>query len=110
MTEPVVSIAQYRVKAGAEEQFKDILRHHAATLRELELVTDRPFQVYLGSEKHIEGPLFVEVFEWTDPLGSSRAHTHPRISELWESMGGLCESRGNRPMFEFQSVHPVELS
>lgn len=110
MAEPVFSIAQYRVKVGAEEQFKDVLRRHAVALRDLELVTDHPFQVYLGSEKQIEGPLFVEIFEWADPQSSSRAHTHPRITELWEAMGGLCESRGDRPMFEFPSVHPVDLS
>ncbi len=110
MTDPVVSIAQYRVKPGAEEQFKDVLRRHATALRDLELVTDRPFQVYLGAEKNVEGPLFVEIFEWADPLGSSQAHTHPRITELWEAMGGLCELRGDRPMFEFPNVRPVDLS
>lgn len=110
MTEPVISIAQYRVKAGAEAQFTDILRRHSATLRELELVTDCPFQVFLGSEKGVDGPLFVEIFEWADPMGSARAHIHPQVSELWESMGDVCESRGDRPMFEFVSAHPLELS
>lgn len=110
MSSPVISIAHYRVKPGAEEQFKDILRRHTAVLRELELATDRPFEVFLGSEKDVEGPLFVEIFEWADSLGSSRAHTHPKVSELWESMGELCESRGDHPMFEFQSVHSLDLS
>lgn len=110
MPVPVLSIALYRVRPGAEEQFKDILRRHKALLTELELATDRPFEVFLGSDKAVEGPLFVEIFEWADPLGSSRAHTHPRVSELWESMGELCESRDGRPMFEFKSAHAVDLS
>ncbi|MGI8627886.1 MAG: hypothetical protein ACR2J5_15170 [Geodermatophilaceae bacterium] len=107
---PVISIDYYRVKPGAEEQFKSILRRHAAALRELEFATNRPFEVFLGSEQNVAGPLFVEIFEWADPLGAPRAHTHPQISAIWEAMGDLCESRGGRPMFEFSSVHAVDLS
>jgi len=110
MSSPVISIAQYRVKPGAEEQFKDILRRHTAVLKELELATERPFEVFLGSEKDLDGPLFVEIFEWADPSGSSQAHTHPQISSIWESMGDLCASRGGRPMFEFKSAHALDLS
>lgn len=110
MTDPVTSIAQYRVKAGSEEQFKDILKRHTATLRSLGLITDRPVQAFVGGEKGIEGPLFVEIFEWAGPRGSQVAHTHPQVSELWEAMGGLCESRGGRPMFEFPNVRPLELN
>lgn len=110
MTDPVISIAQYRVKPGAEGEFKDVLRRHTATLRALELITERPVEVFLGQEKGVDGPLFVEIFEWTDARGSERAHTHPQITQLWEAMGGLCEARGGRPMFEFPNVRPVDLS
>src|SRR5262245_34876056 len=110
MTDPVIAIAQYRVKPGAEEEFTDILRPHTSTLRSLELITDSPVQTYVGQEKGVEGPLFVEIFEWTDADGSRAAHTHPQISQLWESMGGLCESRGGRPMFEFPNVRRLELN
>lgn len=110
MSETLISIAQYRVKTGAEEQFQDVLRHHRRTLRELELVTDRPFEVFLGAERGIEGPWFVEIFEWADPSAAHRAHTHPQISEAWESIGALCHARGDRPMFEFHSVGVLDLS
>lgn len=110
MPAPVISIALYRVKPGAAKQFQEILRRHMALLKELELATDRPFEVFLGSDKDVEGPLFVEIFEWADPLGSSRAHTHPQVSEIWESMGELCQARGGHPMFEFKSGHAVDLS
>ncbi len=110
MSSPVISIALYRVKPGAEEQFKDVLRRHTVVLKELELATDCPFEVFLGSDKNVEGPLFVEIFEWADPLGSSRAHTHPQVSEIWESMGELCQARGGHPMFEFKSGHAVDIS
>ena len=109
MTDPVISIAQYRVKAGAEQEFTEILRRHTRTLRALELITDRPVEVFTGTEKNIDGPLFVEIFEWVDPEGSAKAHNHPDVSAVWESMGELCESRGGRPMFEFPNVRQLVL-
>jgi hypothetical protein len=109
MTDAVVAIAQYRVKAGAEEQFTDVLRRHQAALQELGLITDRPIEVFLGSEKQIDGPLFVEIFEWVSADGSAQAHIHPAVTKVWESMGELCESRGGRPMFEFPNVRPLAL-
>jgi len=109
MTDSVIAIAQYRVKPGAEDRFTDVLRRHTATLRALELITDRPVEVFVGAEKSVEGPLFVEIFEWADADGASQAHTHPQISQLWENMGELCESRGGRPMFEFPNVRPLAL-
>jgi hypothetical protein len=110
MTDSVISVAQYRVKPGAEEQFTGILRRHTATLRSLGLVTARPVQTFSGLEKNVEGPFFVEIFEWADPRAVEAAHTHPQVGELWEQMGSLCESRGGRPMFEFPSLRELDLS
>jgi hypothetical protein len=104
MSAPVTSLAHYRVKPGAEEQFLEILDRHTVVLRDLELVTDREVELYLGAERGVEGPLVVEVFDWVDADAAGRAHTHPRVSALWESMGPLCEERGGRPMFEFVSL------
>lgn len=105
-----ISIAQYRVKAGGEEKFKDVLRRHTTTLQSLGLITERPVEVFLGAEQKVEGPYFVEIFEWVDPQASRLAHTHPQVTALWEAMGELCESRGGRPMFEFPSLAPIDLS
>jgi hypothetical protein len=110
MAESFFTIAHYRVKPGAEEQFKDILRQHTSTLRSLELITDRPPQTYVGFEKGIDGPLFVEIFEWVDEVGAQVAHTHPQVSAIWERIGAACEERGGRPMFEFPNVRPLELT
>jgi len=109
MTDSVISVAQYRVKPGAEEQFTDVLRQHHSTLRTLGLITDRPIEVFLGEEKQVQGPLFVEIFEWVSADGSAQAHTHPQVTQVWEMMGELCESRGGRPMFEFPNVRPLAL-
>jgi hypothetical protein len=105
----LISIAHYRVKPGHEEQFAEVLRGHQRALQSLGLVTDRPVEVFLGSEKQVEGPLFIEIFEWVSADGSAQAHTHPEVSQLWESMGELCEARGGRPMFEFPTVRPYAL-
>lgn len=108
MSEPITSFAHYRVKPGREDQFLEIIERHAATLRDLELVTDRETEVYLGSEKEVEGPLIVEVFDWVDEDASARAHTHPQVSGIWESMGPLCEARGDRPPFEFRNLRRID--
>jgi hypothetical protein len=105
---PITSLAHYRVKPGAEEQFLDIVDRHSATLRELELITDREVELYLGSEKGLDGPFVIEVFDWVDADAAARAHTHPRVSEVWESMGPLCEERGGRPSMEFPTLRRVE--
>lgn len=108
MDDTVFTIAQYRVRAGAEEEFSDILRQHRATLRALELITDRPAEAYVGTERGIDGPLFVEVIEWADARGVAVAHQHPQVSAIWERIGQSCEERGGRPMFEFPNVRPLE--
>jgi len=109
VTESEIAIAHYRVRPGAEEQFTDILRRHTSTLRSLGLITDRPVEAYVGAEKQLDGPLFVEIFEWVSADGSAQAHTHPQVTGLWEAMAQLCESRGGRPMFEFPHVRPLVL-
>jgi hypothetical protein len=106
----VTVIAHYRVRPGVEAEFLAIVEGHWATLRDLELVTDRPAEVFLGSEKGVDGPLVVEIFEWVDADASSRAHTHPRISGTWEAMGPLCEERGGRPPFEFPTMRRIRPS
>src|SRR5688500_6203510 len=108
MSTPVTSLAQYRVKPGSEEQFLEVLDRHNIVLRDLELVTDRATEVYVGAERGVEGPFVVEVFDWVDGDAAGRAHTHPRISALWESMAPLCEERGGRPMFEFVSLRRLD--
>jgi hypothetical protein len=101
MSDPITSVAHYRVKPGCEEELLEIIDRHWITLRELEFVTEREAEVYLGWEQGIEGPLVIEIFDWVDEDASGRAHTHPEVSGAWEAMGPLCEARGGRPPFEF---------
>jgi hypothetical protein len=109
MTDGIISLAQYRVTPGTEAEFTELLRKHQQVLRSLELITDRPVQAFVGEERGIDGPYFVEVFEWAGQASIDVAHTHPQISSQWEAMGALCGERGGRPMFEFHSLKPLDL-
>jgi hypothetical protein len=102
-------ICHYRVRRGDEAEFEDLLGRHWPSLRDLELATTAPPVHYVGTEDGIEGPLYVEIFEWADADAAGRAHVHPSISEIWERMGVLCEDRGGRPMFEFPHFQRLEL-
>lgn len=106
---PETVICQFRVKPGSEDAFTDLLRRHWKVLRELELATPKPNQCYVGSERGIEGPLFVEIFEWVDAEASGRAHQHPAVSEVWEAMTPLCEERGGKPAMEFPHFQPLDV-
>lgn len=104
MSEPITSIARYRVKAGRESEFLEIVERHWTTLHEAELVTAREPEVYTGTEKGTRAPVVVEIFDWADEDASGRAHTHPRVSGVWEAMGPLCEEREGQPPFEFLNL------
>lgn len=108
MSEAITSHAQYRVKPGGEAEFAEVLRQHGDTLRSLGLITDRPIETFVGEERGLDGPYFVELFEWADQAAVDVAHTHPQVSAHWEVMGALCEERGGRPMFEFTNLRPLE--
>jgi hypothetical protein len=102
----VISFAQYRIPADRIDDFLPVLDQHWTLLRDLELVTDRPPQVYAGTDK-AGGGLVVELFQWVDADASDRAHTHPDVSAVWESMGPYAEERDGRPPFEFTNLQQV---
>ena len=104
----VTSVNRYAVKADRVEEFLQIIDRHGATLRELELITDREVEVFVGPERDTGEPVVIEIFEWADEEATQRAHTHPAISEVWESMGPLCESRANRGPFEFLNLERLD--
>jgi hypothetical protein len=81
---------------------------HYPVLRKLELITDRAPVVARAGDGSI-----VEVFEWVSEEAAQKAHEHPEIAAVWESMGkvgdvaalsSLAEVRHPFPHFE-----PVEL-
>jgi hypothetical protein len=109
MTDLTISLNQYRVKPGAEAEFTELLREHTKVLQSLELITDRPVEAFVGQERGLEGPYFVEIFEWAGESSIAEAHQHPQVSAHWEALGALCEERGGRPMFEFPDLKTLDL-
>lgn len=108
MTEAMTAFAHYRVREGSVDDFLALVGKHGPILRRLGLVTDEPTRVYLGQEKS-GGPLVIEIFEWAGADAVSRAHTHPEVSEVWESMAPMCEDRDGKPAMEFPHLQPVSL-
>jgi hypothetical protein len=105
MSKPITSINRYRVKPEHVDEFLEVIDRHWSTLRELELVTDRDVEVYVGEDRDFGGgPLVVELFDWVDTDASNRAHTHPLVSQVWESMGPLCEPRGTAKSMDFVNL------
>ena len=101
-------ICHYRVKAGCEAEFVELLRRHWPTLRRLGTVTDEPSQVYRGQDEKGR-PLLWEIFHWKSAAAFEKAHTHPEVLAIWEPMDVLCESRDGRPNMEFPHVERVKL-
>jgi hypothetical protein len=97
----------YRVREEVKTELLDLLARHWPTLRELELVTDTPARVYLGEDGG--GPLVIEMFEWVSEEASATAHTHPRVSEIWEQMGRLLEARDGQPKWEFPHLRQIAI-
>ena len=108
MANALTSVNRYCVKADRVDEFLGIIDQHCSTLRELELITDREVEVFLGKERDTGQPVVVEIFEWADEGATDRAHTHPAVSGVWESMGPLCEARDDRGPFEFLNLERLD--
>lgn len=106
MASSLISMCVYRVRAGAEREFEELLRKHWPTLHELELVTDTPSTVYRGTNDD-GSPFFVEFIEWRDAAMPGTAHALPEVAAIWEAMGPLCEARSGKPAMEFPTVEHV---
>lgn len=106
---PQTVICTYRVKAGKESAFMDILARHWPALRGAGLATEERPLVYLGKDD--AGPVVTEIFTWVDGVaGPAAAHQSPEVMAVWEPMGALCEERDGRPSMEFPHVTPVEIN
>jgi hypothetical protein len=102
-------ICTFRVKPDSLPGFLTLLEGHWPTLRQLELVTDTPEQLYRGADHQGDEPVIVSIFEWANPEASRLAHTHPEVAEIWEAMEPLCESRHGLPSMEFPHFQPLSL-
>lgn len=94
-----VVVCTYRVKAGREKQFVELLKHHWPTLFKLGVVHEQPRMILRGRDTE-KTSCFVEVFAWKEG-GFAIAHQHPEVLALWEPMEQMCEARDGRPATEF---------
>lgn len=112
-TEPhdtaLTAICTYRVQAGKEDAFLELLEAHWPALRSVGLATEEPSQVFRGRDE-TGRTQFVEIFTWADPAGPGRAHELPEVMAVWEPMGKLVEERGGRPKMEFPHFERLPMS
>jgi hypothetical protein len=83
---PQVVFALYKPHDGKEAGLRSILVEHVATLRRLELATDRP-TVLVRSQNGT----YIEIFEWSTAEAAGLAHQHPEVLKVWESIGKVAD-------------------
>jgi hypothetical protein len=102
-----VVVCSYRVRAGSEQPFVELLKAHWPTLFKLELVHEQP-RMLLRRRDSETTSCFIEIFAWKDK-GFEIAHQHPEVLALWEPMEQLCEARNGQPAVEFPHYSVVSL-
>lgn len=96
-------ICTYRVRAGAEPEFRALLARHWPTLSGLGFVTGEPAAVYRALDAP---PTYVEIFTWAEG-GYEQAREHPAVLAIWAPMDPLLEERGALPKWEFPHYERV---
>ncbi len=82
----VVVFAMYRPHAGKRDALKALVDVHLPTLREYEMVTDRPTLLLESGDG-----TFIEIFEWVSAASAEQVHQLPAVSKLWEQMGVVAD-------------------
>ncbi|HEX8618291.1 MAG TPA: hypothetical protein VF911_11955 [Thermoanaerobaculia bacterium] len=91
---PVPMLVIYRVKAGNDARFVELLKQHWPALRGIGLATETPAEIYRGESKRPApggGSIYVETFEWVDENAPNVAHQTPQVMAVWEPMGPILE-------------------
>jgi hypothetical protein len=103
-----IVFALYRPHEGKGAELLKAVAMHYPVLRKLELITDRAPVVARAKDGSI-----VEVFEWVSEEAARKAHEHPEIAAVWESMGKVGDVAALSSLPEaqrpFPHFEPVEL-
>jgi hypothetical protein len=86
MSEPQIAIIAYKPKPGKESDLAQLMREHAAILRQEGLATDRPVIACQAADSTV-----IEVFEW-EANALEKAHSNPRVRALWERYARPCDN------------------
>lgn len=100
-------ICTYRVRAGQEKHFTELLARHWRVLQDLELVRDEASLLFRSLDEG--APTYVEIFTWVAG-GFARAHEHPDVLAVWEAMEPLLEERNGQPRWQFPHFERVSLA
>ena len=95
----------FRVRAGCEAEFAELLGRHWPALHALGFVTDEPSVIYRSDEG---GLTYIEIFTWVEG-GYEFARDHPAVLAIWGPMDALLEDRDGRPKWEFPHYQRVSL-
>ena len=98
---PQVVFALYKPHEGNDADLRKILAEHVATLRRLELATDRP-AVLVKSRNGT----YIEIFEWSTPEAAGLAHHHPEVAKVWESIGKVADLAKLDSLEEIKGMFP----
>jgi hypothetical protein len=79
MTEVVIAL--YKPREGKEQDLEKLIQKHVPVLRGLGLITSRPRLTLKSSDG-----TYMEIIEWIDVSAAERAHEHPAVAQVWESM------------------------
>lgn len=91
-SKPVRMLCTYRVRDGKEGDFLALLEKHWPTLRNFDLATDDPVQVFRSRTKTGK-TVFVEMFSWKDAAAPDIAHQTPEVMLVWEPMLALADRK-----------------
>ena len=98
--DPETVLVTYRVKAGKEAEFRDVLSRAWDVYRRDGFVFAQPHVVVQDTE---DGkPRFVEIFTWVSR--SIPEHAPDNVKALWKQAESLCERRG-----EHYGIEPGEV-
>lgn len=89
---PVDVLVIYRLKSGAEEAFRPLLKAHWPTLDAHGLVSKQKPQIWRTSSRDGKSVAYVELMQWKDESSSNVAHQTPEVMRIWEPMGPLLEN------------------
>jgi hypothetical protein len=104
MSKPEIVFALYKPHAGKDAALLRAVAGHLPVLRRLELITARPPIIVRAKDGTI-----IEVFEWASGDAAHKAHQHPEVAAVWETIGesadiatlaGLAEAGARFPHFE----------
>ena len=99
----------YFVIKGEEARFEELLEKHWPTLRKLNLVTEKPAEIY--KREAAEGNCYIEIMTWVRPDAAQEAYQKPEIKEIWGPLfDDLTEERDGRPAIEYPQVKRMKMS